>query len=57
MRFAIGLIGVLILWMGLRLVFPRDASFVSQVLRFARYGVTGFWVAYGAPWVFAKFKV
>lgn len=56
-RFAIGLIGVLILWMGLRLVFPRDASFVSQVLRFARYGVTGFWVAYGAPWVFAKFKM
>jgi membrane-associated phospholipid phosphatase len=56
-RFVIGVIRVGILWLGLRMVFPRDASFVSQVLRYARYTLTGFWVAYGAPWVFIKLKL
>jgi membrane-associated phospholipid phosphatase len=53
-RFGLGLIGVAILWLGLRMVFPRDASLVSQVLRYLRCALTGFWVAYGAPWVFIK---
>ena len=53
-RFVIGVIGVAILWLGLRMIFPRDASLVSQVLRYARYALTGFWVAYGAPWVFLR---
>ena len=56
-RFVIGVIGVAILWQGLRMVLPRDASLVSQVLRYARYAVTGFWVAYGAPWVFIRLKL
>jgi hypothetical protein len=53
-RFALGMIGVGILWLGLRMVFPRDASLVSQGLRYLRCALTGFWVAYGAPWVFIK---
>jgi membrane-associated phospholipid phosphatase len=53
-RFAVGVIGVTILWWGLRKVFPRDMSLVSQVLRYVRYGLLGFWVTYGAPWVFIK---
>jgi membrane-associated phospholipid phosphatase len=53
-RFVVGVIGVMILWWGLRKVFPRDASFMSQVLRYVRYGLIGFWVTYGAPWVFIK---
>jgi hypothetical protein len=48
------MIGVAILWLGLRMVFPRDASLVSQMLRYLRCTLTGFWVAYGAPWVFIK---
>ena len=53
-RFTLGMIGVGILWLGLRMVFPRDASLVSQGLRYLRCALTGFWVAYGAPWVFIK---
>ena len=53
-RFVVGVMGVAILWWGLRRVFPRDASLVSQVLRYVRYGLIGFWVTYGAPWVFIK---
>jgi len=54
LRFALGMIGVVILWLGLRMLFPRDASLVSQVLRYLRCALTGFWVAYAAPWVFIK---
>ena len=53
-RFVLGAIGVVILWLGLRMVFPHDASLASQVLRYVRCGLTGFWVSYGAPWVFIK---
>jgi hypothetical protein len=48
------MIGVAILWFGLRMAFPRDASFVSQVLRYLRCALTGFWVAYAAPLIFIK---
>ena len=54
LRFALGIIAVMILWLGLRMVFPRDASLVSQVLRYLRCALTGFWVAYAAPWMFIK---
>ncbi|MGZ6275898.1 MAG: phosphatase PAP2 family protein [Syntrophales bacterium] len=54
LRFVLGMIGATILWSGLRMVLPRDASLASQVLRYLRYSLTGFWVAYAAPWVFIK---
>jgi hypothetical protein len=56
-RFVLGVIGVAILWLGLRMVFPGDASPVSQVLRYLRYALTGFWVTYGAPRVFIKLRL
>ena len=54
LRFALGMIAVVILWLGLRMLFPRDASLVSQGLRYFRSALTGFWVAYVAPWMFIK---
>jgi membrane-associated phospholipid phosphatase len=54
LRFVLGMIGVIILWLGLTTVLPRDASLLSQVLRYFRCALTGFWVAYIAPWVFIK---
>ena len=53
-RFALGMIGVVILWLGLRMVFPRDVSLVSQVLRYLRCTLTGLWVAYAAPMMFVR---
>jgi len=53
-RFTLGAIGVMILWLGLGKLFPRDASLLSQVLLYLRCVLTGFWVAYLAPWVFIK---
>jgi len=53
-RFAIGIIGLMILWFGLRNLFPRDGSPASQVLLYLRCALTGFWVAYLAPLIFVK---
>ena len=54
LRFGVGIIGLAILWLGLRKLFSHDASLLSQVLRYLRYAITSFCVAYGAPWVFIK---
>jgi membrane-associated phospholipid phosphatase len=56
-RYVIGLIGVLILYMGLGAIFPRDPDFISYTLRFIRYTLVGFWVAGGAPWIFMRLKL
>jgi len=57
LRYAIGLMGVLILWMGLGQVFPEDQNLISYVLRYFRYALVGFWVTGGAPWLFFRFKL
>ena len=57
LRYIVGLVGVLILYLVLGKIFPRNADFISYALRFLRYTLIGFWVAGGAPWVFKKFKL
>jgi membrane-associated phospholipid phosphatase len=56
-RYVIGLIGVLILWMGLGEIFPRGDGILIYSLRFIRYTLVGFWVTGGAPWVFQHFNL
>lgn len=55
--YVIGLIGVLILWMGLGEIFPRGDGFLFYTLRFIRYTLVGWWVTGGAPWIFIHFKI
>jgi hypothetical protein len=57
LRYVIGLIGVVILWMGLGEVFPDNADLISYLLRYVRYSLVGFWVSGGAPWLFFRFKL
>jgi len=57
LRYIIGVIGILILWMGLGEVFPRNPDLISYVLRYFRYTLVGFWVTAGAPWLFFRFKL
>ena len=57
LRYVIGLVGVLVLWMGLGEVFPRGDSILVYSLRFIRYTLVGWWVTGGAPWVFIRFKL
>ena len=57
LRFFIGLIGVLILWRGLGLVFPQGEDFMAYFLRYIRYVLVGFWIIAGAPWLFFRIKL
>ncbi len=56
-RYVIGLIGVLILYMGLGAIFPRGDGFIFYLLRYIRYALLGWWVSGGAPWVFVRLKL
>lgn len=56
-RFAVGVAGVALIYFGLRLILPSGDTFLPQALRFARYAVVGFWIAYLAPRTFVKLKL
>jgi glycerophosphoryl diester phosphodiesterase len=53
-RFPIGLVGVVVIWMGLGAVLPGGEDPVALVLRFVRYGLLGAWVAGFAPLLFVR---
>lgn len=57
LRYALGLAGILILWMGLGELFPRGEEFIFYLLRYIRYALVGWWVAGGAPWLFRRVKL
>jgi membrane-associated phospholipid phosphatase len=56
-RYAIGLIGILLLWMGLKMIFPAGEEAIAQVFRFVRYALVGIWVTALAPWLFIRLKL
>lgn len=56
-RYFVGLVGILIFYMGLGAIFPRGDGFIYYLLRYIRYMLIGFWVAGGAPWIFVRFKL
>jgi hypothetical protein len=57
LRFVVGLIGVLVLWRGLGLVFPAGEDLLAYSLRYLRYTFVGFWIFAGAPWLFFRIKL
>jgi len=57
LRFVVGLVGVLVFWMGLGQVFPDNGDLISFVLRYVRYTLVGLWMAGGSIWVFLKLKL
>ena len=54
LRAGLGLVGVVLLWAGLRAVLPAGEDAVALMARFLRYGLVGFWVTGAAPWVFQR---
>jgi hypothetical protein len=57
LRYIVGLLGILILWMGLGAVFPSAEDLISYILRYVRYTLVGFWIIAGAPGLFFHFKL
>ena len=56
-RYFIGLIGTLVMWRGLALIFPGGENLLAYVLRFIRYGLVGIWITALAPMLFWRLKL
>ena len=53
-RLLIGFIGIMVLYLGLGQIFPRNADLISFALRFLRYTLIGLWVAWLGPLFFER---
>lgn len=56
-RFLIGVVGVAILYLGLKVIFPSGEGIVPNIFRYLRYSFVGAWVSAGAPWLFIRMKL
>lgn len=57
LRSLVGIIGVLLLWRGLDVIFALlapEESLLGYLLRYLRYSAVGFWVAAAAPLLFIR---
>jgi glycerophosphoryl diester phosphodiesterase/membrane-associated phospholipid phosphatase len=53
-RVAVGLVGVVVFWQGLGLVFPGGEEPLALLLRYLRYALVGAWVGGFAPLLFVR---
>jgi membrane-associated phospholipid phosphatase len=60
-RYVLGLVGVLVFYLGLDVLFgliaPDAQALLPFVLRYVRYTLVGAWVSFGAPWIFLRLKL
>jgi hypothetical protein len=54
MAYVMGVAGILVLYLGLKVVFPEGDTLLGMTLRFVRYALIGLWAAAGAPWIFRQ---
>lgn len=52
--FLVGVIGIGILYLGLKLILPSEGQPFYQLCRFFRYLLLGIWISFGAPWLFIR---
>jgi membrane-associated phospholipid phosphatase len=57
LRYVIGLLGALVLFVGLDAIFPEGQNWLAFGFRYLRYAVTGFWVTGLAPLIFIRLKL
>jgi membrane-associated phospholipid phosphatase len=61
LRYLLGLLGVLLFYFGLKILFgiisPDSEAVLPYILRYIRYVLVGAWVSAGAPWIFIKLKL
>lgn len=54
LRYGLGVVGILIFWMGLKALFPGGESAAALIFRYIRYALVGLWVTAIAPLIFVK---
>lgn len=57
LRYVLGVVGLLIFWMGLKAIFPSGESTVALIFRYIRYALVGLWVTAIAPYLFIKLSL
>jgi membrane-associated phospholipid phosphatase len=57
LRYFVGLIGIVIIWYGLDLVFPDGENLVPLIFRYIRYFLVGLWVTYLGPLLFIRLRL
>ncbi len=55
--FLVGLLGILVLYLGLSYLLPSEASGLGSIFRFVRYAVIGAWISAGAPFLFSILRL
>jgi len=55
--FLVGVIGVGVLYLGLKLILPSEGQLFYQLSRFFRYLLLGVWISFGAPWLFIRMRL
>ena len=56
LRYLVGLVGVVLIYFGLKMIFPSGDDLLANILRYVRYAAVGFWVAYLGPRVFVLIR-
>jgi membrane-associated phospholipid phosphatase len=61
LRYILGMAGVLVLYLGLKVLFgliaPSTEAVLPYILRYIRYVLVGAWISAGAPWIFVKLNL
>ena len=57
LRYLVGLVGLIIVYIGLKVVFPSGENYIAFLFRYLRYSLLGFWVSGGAPFIFLKLNL
>jgi len=61
MRYLVGVVGVVIFYLGLKVLFgliaPDSEALFPDILRYIRYFLVGAWMSAGAPWVFVRLNL
>ena len=52
--FLVGIIGIGIIYLGLKLILPSEGQSLYQLSRFFRYLLLGIWISFVAPWLFIR---
>lgn len=54
LRYVIGVAGLFVIWMGLRILFPQEPLALGLALRMVRYGLAMLWAIALWPWLFVR---
>lgn len=56
-KYVMGLVGVLLIWRGLGMLLPGEATLAAFAARYLRYALIGLWVTGLAPYLFVRMKL